>query len=67
MFFNAYIFQLKPSSKDKTDKDILRENHQFLWEEDDEEEEKIKNNWYASLLEIEIEYKWVKCMNDQIH
>lgn len=34
------------SENDKTDLDVIRENHRFLWREDDEAD----MNWYLELL-----------------
>lgn len=46
LFNNVVFFALR--AKDKTDLDVLRENHRFLWRDEDEEE----MTWWSSRVSI---------------
>jgi hypothetical protein len=40
-------FYLPFRSKDKTDMDVIRENHRFLWTDEDDPDE----NWYVFFVD----------------
>ena len=40
----TYIIMQRDSSRDRTDIDVIRENHRFLWDDDDGGGDGAKNN-----------------------
>ena len=38
-FVEVHVYDFLNSSRDKRDIDVVRENHRFLWTDDDESEE----------------------------
>lgn len=58
-------FYFPHRAKDKTDTDVLRENHRFLWRDEDEEDmtwwSSIVNYSYIVLLSTEIDFHICLC------